>query len=137
MWYANDHHTDKSDLHYDLFMSRSIKSTSNAFSSSTIQRYHGALLAAIQWYDQLDDEKKDHFLDFSEEIGTLETLRLMVTKGEMIRDRLVKRVVEVTRKYFNHLQREYLDLATRLAFAQKEPMKNIISELKEFLEEVE
>jgi hypothetical protein len=116
-------------------MSRSIKSMSNAISSSTIQKYQGALLAAIEWYDQLDDEKKNPI--FSSEIGTLETLKVMVTKGEVIRDRLVERLVEVTRKYFNHVEREYLDLVTKLAPAQKETMKNRVAELEEFLEEVE
>ena len=118
-------------------MNHLVKSYSS-IDSSTIMKYQNVLLPAIQWYEQLDEQLKDPI--FREDgllVGILEKLKLTVAKGERVKDRLIINLLDIVTKHLDHLKKEYAELSPRLNPEDKEPIKKRISELEDFIQEVE
>ena len=94
-------------------------------------------MPAIQWYEQLDEQMKDPILrEDGILVGILEKLKLTVARGESVKDRLIINLVDIAKKYLEHLKNEFAELSPRLNPEDKEPIKKRISELEGFLEEV-
>ena len=116
-------------------MTRSVRSGSAGIEGSTIQKYQDSILASIEWCESLEDKERD--LVFREKFVILQKMKVSVKNSEMIRESMAINLVDLVRKFLTHLREEAKDVLFKLDAVDKEPLRKRITELEEFLEEVE